>query len=76
MGKSKTRIFRKGKNDLILKMSRTEAILEAAKFLNENNNIEAHNLITMFGLNAEELLEAGASYESVTSIKNLLGVDF
>jgi hypothetical protein len=73
MGKSKTRILRKGINDQFTKMTREGAITQAAKFLNENNNIEAKNLITMFGLGAEELLEAGASYESVVALKNIFG---
>jgi hypothetical protein len=71
MGKSKTRILRKGINDQFTKMTREGATAQAAKFLNENNNIEAKNLITMFGLGAEELLEAGASYESVVALKNI-----
>ncbi len=75
MGKSKTRIFRKGKNDLIAKISRQDALMDAASMLNSRRNIEAYNLITMFGLSAEELLEAGAGYEAVTSIKNLFGAE-
>lgn len=71
MGKSKTRIFRKGINDQISKITREDAINNAAKMLNDNNQNEAKDLITMFGLDAEELLEAGASYESVTAIKNI-----
>jgi hypothetical protein len=73
MGKSKTRILRKGINDQFTKMTREGATSQAVKFLNENNNIEAKNLITMFGLSAEELLEAGASYESVVALKNIFG---
>lgn len=73
MGKSKSRIFRKGINDRFMKMSRTDAVTEASKLLNLHNTTEAKNLITMFGLSAEELLEAGSSYESVVSIKNLWG---
>ncbi|MBD5402446.1 hypothetical protein HDR58_06560 [bacterium] len=71
MGKSKSRIFRKGINDQISKISRTDAISEVVKYLNQNNNSEAHNLITMFGLSAEEILEAGASYEAVIAMKNI-----
>ncbi len=71
MGKSKTRILRKGINDRFMKMSRIEAVNETAKLLNSGNSQEAHNLITMFGLGAEEILEAGASYESVVAIKNI-----
>jgi len=71
MGKSKSRIFRRGIYDKLPKISREEAIAKAAKFLNENNIIEGGDLITLFGLSAEEVLEAGASYESVMAIKNI-----
>ena len=71
MGKSKARIFRKGINDQITKITRDDAIKEVAKMLNSNNTKDARNLITMFGLGAEEILEAGASYESVVALKNL-----
>lgn len=71
MGKSKSRIFRKGINDQLPKISREDAVNEVVKHLNGNNNSEAHGLITMFGLSAEEILEAGASYESVVAMKNI-----
>lgn len=71
MGKSKSRIFRKGINDQMPKIRRLDAINEVVKFLNHNNNTEAKNLITMFGLSAEEILEAGASYEAVVAMKNI-----
>lgn len=71
MGKSKTRIFRKGINDQFTRMTREDAITTVAKHLNSGCCDEAKNLITMFGLSAEEILEAGASYESVIAIKNL-----
>jgi hypothetical protein len=71
MGKSKTRILRKGKNNQITNMSRENAVDKTAEFLNTNNIPDAIDLITMFGLTAEEILEAGASYEAVTAIKNI-----
>ncbi len=71
MGKSKSRIFRKGINDQITKVTREDATKNAAKLLNANIQNEAKDIITMFGLDAEELLEAGASYESVVAIKNI-----
>jgi hypothetical protein len=71
MGKSKTRILRKGINNQITSMSRQQAVDEAAVFLNSASMNEAVDIITMFGLSAEELLEAGASYEAVTAIKNI-----
>lgn len=72
MGKSKARIFRKGINDQIPRLSRENAILETVKHLEHNNNNQAKNLITMFGLSAEEILEAGGSYEAVVALKNIL----
>lgn len=71
MGKSKTRIFRKGINDQITKMTRSDAVQKVANYLNELDNNNARDLITMFGLSAEEILEAGASYESVIALKNI-----
>ncbi len=35
-------------------------------------NKEAYSLITLFGLTAEEMLEAGATYEAVKGIENIL----
>lgn len=72
MGKSKARIFRKGINDQIPRLSRENAILETVKHLEHNSNNKAKNLITMFGLSAEEILEAGGSYEAVVALKNIL----
>jgi len=71
MGKSKARIFRKGINDQLPKISRNDAISLAVKNLESGEISEAKHYITMFGLNAEELLEAGASYETVVAIKNI-----
>lgn len=72
MGKSKARIFRKGINDQITKMTRCDAVAKVAQYLNEGDNNSARDLITMFGLSAEEILEAGASYESVIALKTFL----
>ncbi len=71
MGKSKTRILRKGIQNQLQKLTREDALCEVAKFLNTNDYNSAKNLITMFGLQPDEILEAGASYESVVAIKNI-----
>jgi hypothetical protein len=71
MGKSKARIFRKGINNLLPKISRDDAIVLAVKNLENADISEAKHYITMFCLSAEELLEAGASYETVVAIKNI-----
>ncbi len=74
MGKSKTRIFRKGINDQITRLTRTDAVKNVVRYLNENDLTKAHDLITMFGLDAEEILEAGASYEHVVAMKNIINI--
>ncbi len=71
MGKAKRRSFSLGINDRFTSLTREAAILEAVNFL-ENFDSEAYNIITLFGLSAEELLEAGASYETVKNIRGLL----
>ena len=71
MGKSKSRILRKGIQNQLPKLSRENAIIEAVKLLDSSKNNDAKDLISMFGLNADELLEAGASYEAVVAIKNV-----
>ena len=73
MGKSKTRIFRKGINDRFLNMTRENAIEEAVKYLCSGSVSSAKELITMFGLSPEELLEAGADYEAIVALKNIFG---
>lgn len=71
MGKSKTRILRKGIQNQLQKLSREDAIREVVSYLNSNDNNSAKDLISMFGLQADEILEAGASYESVVAIKRI-----
>ena len=71
MGKSKARIFRKGINDQIPKISREDAIKYAIDYLDNSEIAKAKHYITMFGIEAEEHLEGGASYESVVAIKNI-----
>lgn len=71
MGKSKKRIIYKGKNQQFDNITRSEAVEAAVKLL-ENNDKEVYAIITLFGLSAEELLEAGASYEAVKSLGNIL----
>ena len=64
MGKSKKRIIYKGKNQQLTNLSREEAVKAAVNMLNSSMK-EAYSLITLFGFTAEEMLEAGASYEAV-----------
>ena len=71
MGKSKKRIIYKGKNLQFSNLSREDAVKEAVNMLNSSMK-DAYSLITLFGLTAEEMLEAGASYEAVKGMENLL----
>ena len=66
MGKAKKRSLHLGINNNFSTMTRENAVDEVVKLL-QKGDIEADNLITLFGLSAEELLEAGASYEIVKS---------
>ncbi len=70
MGKSKQRIIRKGKNDQFASMSREDAVCAVVQML-ETDIRAVHNLVTLFGLSAEELLEAGASYEAVSGLEGI-----
>ena len=72
MGKSKRRIIYRGKNpQQLTSLSRDEAVKTVVGMLNSSDK-EAYSLITLFGLTAEEMLEAGASYEAVKGVENLL----
>ena len=71
MGKAKKRSLHLGINDRFAKLTREQAINTVVEML-KNGDKEVYSLITLFGLSAEEILEAGASYESVIGVKNLL----
>jgi len=51
-------------------MTREDAVLEVVKRFKRNESVL--DLVTMFGLSAEELLEGGALYEEVKSIEGML----
>ena len=69
MGKSKKRSIVLGKHNQIANLSRDEAVSITVEKLSRKE--DAENLITLFRLKAEELLEAGADYETVKSIERL-----
>lgn len=71
MGKSKKRIFHLGINDRLSNLSREEAVRIVASDITARKE-DVYGLVTLFGLTAEELLEAGASYEAVMGIRGLL----
>lgn len=51
-------------------MTRQDAIFEVVSRFKRNEDVL--ELVTMFGLSAEELLEGGALYEEVKSIEGIL----
>ena len=70
MGKAKRRSLTLGVNNQISNLTREEAITKIVN--NIEQKIEAIELITLFGVSAEELLEAGAEYEDVMSFGRIL----
>ncbi len=73
MGKSKKRILYKGINEKFSTLSRENAVKEVVVALNSKKvDIDTKNLISLFGLSAEELLENGAQYEDIISIRAIL----
>ncbi len=70
MGKAKKRSINLGKHNQIVNMTRKEAVLEVVRRFKRNENVL--DLVTMFGLSAEELLEGGALYEEVKAIEGIL----
>lgn len=70
MGKAKARSFNLSKHKQIKAMTRESAISEVVKRF--KNNEDVLDLVTLFGLSAEELLEGGALYEEVKSIEGML----
>ncbi len=71
MGKAKKRSINLGKHNQILTLSRESAIKKVVTAFKTRKN-DVQDLITLFGLSAEELLEAGALYEDVKGIESIL----
>jgi len=69
MGKAKKRNLAL-KGNKISNMTRESAIEQIVEKI--ENREEAINLITLFGISAEELLEAGAAYEDVISFGGII----
>ena len=71
MGKAKQRSLKKGINDRFQYMTRESALNSVIE--NIENKAEVIDTITLFGFTAEEMLEAGATYEDVMSFGGLVG---
>lgn len=67
MGKAKKRILHKTNSNLY--MTREDAVSKVFDLLSGEgkDRCQADKLITLFGLSAEELSEAGVSYEDLVS---------
>lgn len=69
MGKAKRRSIAKGKYDQLANLAREDAVKIAVSKIQQKESPD--EIITLFGLTAEELLEAGADYEAVKSLGRL-----
>lgn len=74
MGKSKKRILAKAKNEQSPMNITREAALKqvCGELITNPASIVAKNLITLFGLSAEELAESGISYEVLRSLDGMI----
>ncbi|MBQ3640770.1 hypothetical protein II906_02405 [bacterium] len=73
MGKSKKRIFNKSGENNGSVIKRTDAVKQVINSLKKNIiNNDIKNNISLFGITADELLEAGASFEDISAVKNIL----
>lgn len=72
MGKSKRRIFNKHKITAT-SIKREDAISHVLKSIKNNIlDIETKNLLSLFGISAEELAESGATYEELRALKSFI----
>lgn len=69
MGKAKKRSIALGRYNQITNLSREEAISDVVQKI--NNGETPDDIISLFGLSAEELLEAGANFEAIKALGRL-----
>ena len=74
MGKCKKRLIARARNSKSqMQISREDALNQVYKELDQDpSSITAKNLISLFGLSAEELSEAGVTYEILRSLDGLI----
>ena len=75
MGKCKRRTLYKSNSSLY--MTREKAAIRVGEYLkefdiNSKSKSEARDIITLFGLSAEELSEAGVAFEYLKSLENII----
>ncbi len=76
MGKAKQRILGRGKNDLNkYDITRRQAIdFVVNELVARPTSLKAKKMISLFGLNPEELTEAGMEYECVSVLERSLSI--
>ena len=73
MGKAKKRSLHLGINKTFDNITRQEALFQVLKACKKKSlDDSTKDLITLFGFSCEELLESGANYEDVLSLKPIL----
>ncbi|MBE7704184.1 MAG: hypothetical protein E7Z90_00055 [Cyanobacteria bacterium SIG29] len=73
MGKSKKRNFHKSTDELGSILKRDDVIFDIISDIKSNKlSDKTQKLINLFGITAEELSEAGASFEEISSIKQFI----
>lgn len=73
MGKAKKRILHKTNSNLY--MTRETAVCKVSDIIKrsiKNETKTVSNLITLFGLSAEELSEAGVPYENLMALSSIM----
>ena len=73
MGKAKKRILHKTNSSLY--MTRESALNEVFSMIKKpkrESRVQALDLITLFGLSAEELSEAGVPYENIKALESII----
>ncbi len=71
MGKAKKRILHKSNSNLY--MTRESAVTKVSELVKKSiDNEPVLRLITLFGLSAEELSEAGVPYENLMALSSVI----
>lgn len=73
MGKSKKRIFNKNTDEIGSVLKRDDVITDVIGDIKTNKlSDRTQKLISLFGITAEELSEAGASIEELSIVKHII----
>ena len=73
MGKCKKRGFNKNTEEIGSILKRNDVIIDIITDINSNKlSDRTQKLISLFGITAEELSEAGASIEELSFVKHLI----